>query len=424
MQPIAIGVDFGTSNTVIAVVGADHSSAVMKVTSRLGEGATLPSILCFRPAEPNPRERPISSAGADAIADYISRTGPARLVQSMKSFLGSRAFVDTKVFGHTYTLETMIGTLLQHLYDATGAHSLLPRAPLVIGRPIEFAGASPDDELAQTRLKAAFSNAGRDADRVGLEPEAAAYAFASRARGKHLVLVADLGGGTSDFSIVEVDSDGAQPKLTPLAQTGVGIAGDRFDYQIVYNAVCPALGMGSQFQPETKRLPIPLWIYANFASWHQLSMMNNRQTLRHITDILRTAVDQQAFEGLVHVIRNEEGFTLFQAVSRVKQTLTAQDTAKLTFKAGPIEIDRSVARAEFEQWIADDLSRIETTADEAVRVAGISPANITRVFMTGGTALVPAVREVFAKKFGADKLVGGDEFSSVAQGLALMGVPR
>lgn len=424
MQPIAIGVDFGTSNTVIAVVGADRSSAVMKVTSRLGEGAALPSILCFRLAEPNPRDRPISSAGADAIADYISRTGPARLVQSMKSFLGSRAFVDTKVFTHTYTLESLIGTLLQHLYDATGARELLGRAPLVIGRPIEFAGASPDDDLAQTRLKAAFAEAGASVDRVGLEPEAAAYAFASRARGRHLVLVADLGGGTSDFSIVEVDADGAEPKLTPLAQTGIGIAGDRFDYQIVYNAVCPALGMGSQFQPESKRLPIPLWIYANFASWHQLSMMNNRQTLRHITDILRTAVDQQAFEGLVHVIRNEEGFTLFQAVSRVKQTLTAQDTARLSFKAGPIEIDRTVARAEFEQWIADDLSRIEATADEAVRVAGVSPADITRVFMTGGTALVPAVRGVFARKFGPDKLVGGDEFSSVAQGLALMGVPR
>ena len=422
MRPLSVGVDFGTSNTVIAVVGADRSSAVLKVTSRAGEGAALPSILCFRPAEPNPRERPISSAGADAIADYIARTGPARLVQSTKSFLGSKAFVDTKVFTHTYTLEALIGTLLAHLYDATAARDLLSQCPLVVGRPIEFAGAAPDDALAEARLKAAFESAGRPADQVRLEPEAAAYAFASRARGRHLVLVADLGGGTSDFSIVEVDAEGAQPKIAPLAQTGIGIAGDRFDYQIVYNAVCPALGMGSLFQPETKLLPIPLWIYANFASWHQLSMMNNRQTLRHITEILRFAVDQQAFEGLVHVIRNEEGFSLFQAVSRVKQALTAEGSAQLKFKAGPVEIDRTVARAEFEQWIADDLSRIEATADEAVRAAGVAPSAITRVFMTGGTALVPAVRQVFARKFGADKLIGGDEFSSVAQGLALMGV--
>lgn len=422
MRPLSVGVDFGTSNTVIAIVGADRASAVLKVTSRAGIGTALPSILCFRPAEPNPRERPISSAGADAIADYIARTGPARLVQSMKSFLGSKAFVDTKVFTHTYTLEALIGTLLQHLYDATSARELLSDCPLVVGRPIEFAGAAPDDELAQTRLEAAFASAGRSADQVRLEPEAAAYAFASRARGRHLVLVADLGGGTSDFSIVEVDADGAVPKIAPLAQTGVGIAGDRFDHQIVYNAVCPALGLGSQFRPETKLLPIPLWIYANFASWHQLSMMNNRQTLRHITEILRSAEDQQAFEGLVHVIRNEEGFSLFQAVSRVKQALTAERSAQLRFKAGPVEIDRTVSRAEFEQWIADDLSRIAAKADEAVAVAGVSPAEITRVFMTGGTALVPAVRQVFANKFGADKLVGGDEFSSVAQGLALMGV--
>jgi hypothetical chaperone protein len=323
---------------------------------------------------------------------------------------------------HTYTLEALIGTLLEHLYDATSARELLSECPLVVGRPIEFAGAAPDDALAQSRLNAAFASAGRPADQVRLEPEAAAYAFASRARGRHLVLVADLGGGTSDFSIVEVDAEGDRPKITPLAQTGIGIAGDRFDYQVVYNAVCPALGLGSQFQPETKLLPIPLWIYANFASWHQLSMMNNRQNLRHITEILRSAVDQRAFEGLVHVIRNEEGFSLFQAVSRVKQALTAEQTAQLKFKAGPVEIDRTVARAEFEQWIADDLSRIEAKADEAVAVAGVAPSAITRVFMTGGTALVPAVRQLFARKFGAEKLVGGDEFSSVAQGLALMGV--
>jgi hypothetical chaperone protein len=422
MRPLSVGVDFGTSNTVISVVGADRSSAVLKVTSRSGQGAALPSILCFRPAEPNPRDRPISSAGTDAIADYIARTGPARLVQSMKSFLGSKAFVDTKVFTHTYTLEALIGTLLEHLYDATSARDLLSQCPLVVGRPIEFAGAAPDDDLAQTRLKAAFASAGRPADQVRLEPEAAAYAFASRARGRHLVLVADLGGGTSDFSIVEVDAEGEHPKITPLAQTGIGIAGDRFDYQIVYNSVCPALGMGSQFQPETKLLPIPLWIYSNFASWHQLSMMNNRQTLRHITEILRSAVDERAFEGLVHVIRNEEGFSLFQAVSRVKQTLTVERSAQLRFKAGPVEIDRTVARSEFEQWIADDLARIEATADKAVAAAAVKPSAITRVFMTGGTALVPAVRELFARKFGADKLVGGDEFSSVAQGLALMGV--
>ncbi|HVF18274.1 MAG TPA: Hsp70 family protein, partial [Steroidobacteraceae bacterium] len=148
----------------------------------------------------------------------------------------------------------------------------------------------------------------------------------------------------------------------------------------------------------------------------------NRQTLRLINDILKTAVDSDAFEGLVHVIRNEEGFTLFQAVSRVKQALTSSPTARLTFKAGPIEIDRTVARQEFESWIAEDLAKIESTANDAIRVAGVSPHEITRVFMTGGSALVPAVRELFAKKFGAEKLVGGDEFSSVAQGLALMGL--
>jgi hypothetical chaperone protein len=422
MRPLSIGIDFGTSNTVIAVVDDERRSAVMSIASRSGTGSVLPSILCFRPNELNARDRPTSSAGADAIADYIARTGPARLVQSMKSFLGSKSFIDTRVFNHAFTLEALIGELLHHLYQAADARTALAECPLTVGRPIQFAGAAPDDALAQARLVAAFEQAGPRPHQVRLEPEAAAYAFARRAQGQHLVLVADLGGGTSDFSIVQVDADDKTPRITPLAQTGIGIAGDRFDYGIVYNAVCPALGMGSQFQPETKLLPIPLWIYSNFSSWHQLSMMNNRQTLRLINDILKTAVDNDAFEGLVHVIRNEEGFTLFQAVSRVKQALTSAATARLTFKAGPIEIDRTIAREDFEGWIADDLAKIESTADDAIRVAGVSPHEITRVFMTGGSALVPAVRNLFARKFGFEKLVGGDEFSSVAQGLALMGL--
>src|SRR5215471_19135404 len=107
MYPASIGVDFGTSNTVIAVARAGHGAAVLKVNSRAGQAAALPSILCFRPPPRGTLHRPISSAGTDAIADYIARTGPARLMQSMKSFLGSKAFVDTKVFSHTYTLETL-----------------------------------------------------------------------------------------------------------------------------------------------------------------------------------------------------------------------------------------------------------------------------------------------------------------------------
>jgi hypothetical chaperone protein len=423
MQIISLGVDFGTSNTVIAAVDSSRHTHVLNIRSRLGASPTMPSILCFRPSERSRVDPPISSAGTDAIEDYLGRTGPARLVQSTKSFLGTRSFVDTRIFSQSFTLEQLIGTLLGHCYRTSNAREYLGHTPLVIGRPIKFAGSSPDDALAQSRLEAAFELAGSKPTGVGLEPEAAAYAFSRTARGKHVILVVDLGGGTSDFSIVELDADRSPPTIVPLAQTGVGIAGDRFDYAIVYNAVCPALGLGSSFRPESKELPIPLWIYSSFASWHQLSMMNTPQTLRYIAEIMQSARDAEAFEGLVHVIRNDEGFSLFQAISRVKQELSSQSSSRLLFKAGPITIDRVVHRTEFEEWIAPDLAEIVATADVCLESAGVRAADVTRVFTTGGTSLVPAVREAFARKFGADKLIGGDEFASVAQGLALMGCP-
>ena len=422
MHFISIGVDFGTSNTVVAAVDASRHAHVLNIKSRGAPSRTMPSILCFKPSERSRLDPPFSSAGSDAIDDYLGRTGPARLVQSTKSFLGTRSFIDTRIFAQAFTLEQLIGTLLAHCYQASGARPFIEQARLVIGRPIKFAGAAPDDALAQSRLESAFAFAGCRPAAIGLEPEAAAYAFSRTARGRHVILVVDLGGGTSDFSIVELDADKSPAAIKPLAQTGIGIAGDRFDYDIVYNAVCPALGLGSSFRPESKDLPIPLWIYSNFASWHQLSMMNTPQTLRYIGEVMQSARDAQAFEGLVHVIRNDEGFSLFQAVSAVKQELSTRSSSHLSFKAGPITINRVVHRVEFEQWIASDLAEITATADVCLQSAGVRASDVTRVFTTGGTSLVPAVREAFARKFGAEKLVGGDEFASVAQGLALMGV--
>jgi hypothetical chaperone protein len=221
-----------------------------------------------------------------------------------------------------------------------------------------------------------------------------------------------------------IEAEGSQAKITPLAQTGVGIAGDRFDYHIVLRAVCPALGMGASFKPEAKWLPVPAWLYANFASWHQLSMMNTRQVQRQIADIQQTTDAPEAIAGLAHVIRNDEGFSLFQAVAAVKQALSRHDRAQLAFQAGPISIDRTVHRAEFDAWICEDLAQIMDSADAALQRANLAPREITRVFMTGGSSLVPAVQAAFARKFGAEKLVGGDEFASVAQGLALMGLGR
>ena len=421
MAELSIGVDFGTSNTVVAIAEAGQPARVVGVQSRNACERAMPSILCFKPDELDPRATPASSAGADAIEDYLQRVGSARLMQSLKSFLGSASFVDTHLFGHSFTLEQLIARLLTHLYDSTALRDRLRDARVVIGRPIHFAGATADDILAARRLSDAFGCAGRAPDEVRLEPEAAAYTFARAHPGEHLVLVVDLGGGTSDFSLVAVKNAGGCFELHPLAQTGIGIAGDRFDYALVQRVVCPELGMGSTFRPEYKSLPIPQWLYANFASWHQLSHMHNRQTLRLLGEILRTADNPSAIEGLLHIVRNDEGFSLFQAVSQVKRTLSQADSARLRFKAGPVEIDRTVTRDEFESWIVGELVQIEATAVRALKSAGINPHEITRVFMTGGSSLVPAVRSMFARKFGAEKLVWGDEFASVAQGLAVMG---
>ncbi|MGI9435929.1 MAG: Hsp70 family protein, partial [Geminicoccaceae bacterium] len=158
-----------------------------------------------------------------------------------------------------------------------------------------------------------------------------------------------------------------------------------------------------------------------FERWHHLSMMlRNPRTLRDIKEIKRTSEHPEALAGLLHIIEEELGFHLYQAVNRTKLALSEGICARFEFLHPPVEIVSDIKRADFETWIGEDLRAIERAMSSALTNADTDEKTVTRVFMTGGTSLVPAVRRVFEERFGAGRLIHGDEFSSVAAGLALL----
>jgi len=290
---------------------------------------------------------------------------------------------------------------------------------VVVGRPVEYAGGRPDPALARQRYDAMFAGFAGEIHYV-YEPLAAAFSYASRLTETATLLVADFGGGTSDFSIVRVREPGAAQRCVPLGHAGVGIAGDRFDYRIIDRLVLPMLGKGGQYRSFDKLLEIPRGYFADFADWSKLALMRNRRTLDDLERLRRSAIEPEAIARMIAMIENELGFPLYDAVGRLKRALSAEERSTFRFSGAGVEIEAEVTRADFESWIADDVARMSAAVDAALGNAGVAGNDIDRVFLTGGTSLVPAVRSLFTTRFGADRIMSGGELTSIAHGLALI----
>jgi hypothetical chaperone protein len=252
------------------------------------------------------------------------------------------------------------------------------------------------------------------------EPMGAAYGFASKLTDPATLLVADFGGGTSDFSVVLVLEPGAARRCVPLGSSGIGIAGDRFDHRIMDRLVLPMLGKGGTYRSFDKVLDIPAGHFTDFGDWSRLALMRNRRTLDELGRLKRAATDPAAIQRMIAVIENELGYLLYDAVGQLKRTLSSQSHGHFHFENSGVAIEAEVSRSDFEDWIAPDLKRIAASVDEALARAGLAPDQIDHVFLTGGSSLIPAVRQLFETRFGDQRIASGNELTSIAHGLALM----
>ena len=413
----ALGLDFGTTNSVVAL--ADGRSGTELVTFGEARDAVFRSALCFWEEERG-WNGIAHEAGPWAIAEYLQSPLDSRFIQSFKSVAASPLFERAMIWGKPFRFEDLGRLFLQRLVaHAGGALDERPRR-IVVGRPVEYAGARPDPELARRRYDAMLAEFGTEIFYVH-EPLGAAHSYASRLTEPATILVADFGGGTTDFSIVRVAEPGAPRRCVPLASSGIGIAGDRFDYRIVDRLVLPLLGKGSHYRSFDKILEIPGGYFSDFGDWSRLAMMRNRRTLDEIRRLQRDAERPELIGRMIALIEHEQGFPLYDAVGKLKRALSCSDHAEFHFTGGGIEIGADVRRADFELWIADDLRRIETAMEQALARAGTSAEAIDRVFLTGGSSLIPAIRILFERRFGEGRIATGGELTSIAHGLALIG---
>ena len=388
-----LGIDFGTTNTSLGLAAADGSVHLARLPGRGGgETTTWRTVLYFDPDA-------TVLAGAPAIDRYAETEGEGRLIQSIKSHLASAAFTRTMIFGKTWTLESLIAEFLRRLRAAGGAGDAR-RA--VVGRPVRYWGASgeADDARALGRMRAALAAAGFADVVFEFEPIAAALRYASKLDHEELVLVADFGGGTSDFSLVRVG-----PRVAPgdasaiLGTGGLAVGGDAFDARIIDAVVGPALGRDTSYRDAFGAVTVvPTWLFARLRRWHHLSFLKDADTLRLLERLEQGALAPERIDRLVRVVKEDLGLALHQSVEAGKQALSSGEGAELS--CAELDLALPLQRAAFEDWIAPELDGIDAVIASVLERAGVGPGDVDTVFATGGSSLVPAVRRRLSARFG------------------------
>ena len=410
-----LGLDFGTTNSVASLANPDGTTQAMTFSHGEDTFAACRSVLCFWRDEDEARA--MMEIGPWAIDQFLELGGDCRLIQSFKTFAASPLFISTLIHNKPWRFEDLLSAYLRRLSERSGAP--WPKQA-VIGRPVQFAGAQADEALAQERYETALARLGFETIHHVYEPVAAAFFFAQRLKEKATILVADFGGGTSDFSIIRFDPGGGRLRAEALSHSGIGIAGDAFDQRLLDHVVAPLFGKGSTFRSGEKTLPVPLSLYSRFAQWNQLSIMRHTRDYADLHKLLRVSDAPELIEAFIAFLDADASYLLYRAVAQVKTQLSQTDTARFSLAAGDLNFERDITRAEFDGWIGGDVAAIQATVDTALERAGLGAHQIDRVFLTGGTSYVPALRQSFENQFGAGKVETGDQFVSIAHGLALI----
>jgi hypothetical chaperone protein len=420
----AIGIDFGTTNSSIACAGGSDEVQLAKFPYLGSLTDAYRSLLYLQRVKEGGVNTLKSWTGPVGIEHYLSADVKGRLIQSLKTFLSSRTLHGTEVFGRRYTLEDLIARILRDLREQAEHQFGISIRSAVAGRPVHFSGAEKpeDDSYSEGRLRSAFELAGYESVEFEMEPVAAAHYYESMLDHDELILIGDFGGGTSDFSLVHVGPMVRRKGRVSgdiVGNAGVGIAGDAFDAKIIRQLVSPALGAGSELRSLGKILPVPGWVYIRLERWHHLSLLRAKDVLDMLRSVHAQSLEPEKIGALIHFIKEDLGFHLHRAVQKLKCDLSNAPVATFQFSDGFVDLKAVVERASFEEWISEELGQIAACVDSLLSSSGVLPQDVDMVFLTGGSSFVPAVRRIFEMRFGEKRIRGGNEFTSVARGLAL-----
>ena len=436
MSELRFGVDFGTSNTAVAVddggrvrllpidpIGGDTMPTVLYVRRDGSAQVGHPAIQAFmadnrdrgpvrrefkllgiRMVSSNPRQK--DGVEAAIMADVSS---PGRFFQSLKTFLGDPLLGSTNVFGDERGLEDLIAMILTAVFERVRELTGTRPSSATVGRPVEFVGGAEVEERARTRLGQAARLAGLNDVRFVEEPVAAALA-ADVPTG--IALVFDFGGGTLDLCVTRREGG----EIRVLGTAGVDVAGDRFTQLLIDQLVAPHLGAEKRWGP--KGLILPRFITNAIGDWRALSALNEQPILDALDDLQSLGAPKRELAALRSAIELQLGYEIFAAVDATKIELSSTQLALFSFHRGAVDIDHQASRRAFEVAIAPLFARVDLALTQVLERSGVRADQIIEIVCTGGSSAIPAARTMLRKRFANAELRDAAAHTTVAAGLA------
>jgi hypothetical chaperone protein len=347
---------------------------------------------------------------------YEDEFSPGRIFLSIKTTLRNPSYFGTAFQDHWYSASDLVATFLLSVNARIQAALSTPVRRVVLGRPVHFSDDPAEDEVAQKRLLQAAFKAGFEKVYLEYEPVAAARFYEQQLRHKkETVLVFDFGGGTLDFSVLEI---GGSSERRILATGGIPIAGDVFDQRLFRQSIPKHLGEGSQL---VSGRDIPPYIFEALSDWQEVLGLNAPENLKVLDEIKQEAIEKERIQALIDVITSNYALMLFDQVEKAKIQLSSRHETVLVAKAGTLAIEEKVTRERFERAIDQEYHAIKKRLHETIARSGLEPGDIDRVLRTGGSSQIPLFVRLLEDLFGRDKVLGINTFSGVTSGLAIIG---
>ncbi|MCX2476768.1 Hsp70 family protein [Pedobacter sp. MC2016-05] len=417
MSKFLYGIDFGTTNSALSIYDEEKKVIV--------ETISIPSLIYFTEAKSfvNGESHIV---GEKAIEAYLNDGMKGRFIKSIKQILSRTTFTETRIHNKRYTAADLVTLILQDLKAKADKIISGECKKAVIGRPVFFDDDNTQkDSLAQSRLKKAAENAGFTDVRFQFEPIGAAFAYEKTITNKERVLVADLGGGTTDFTYLILDPQkvgSKDRKNDMIASGGIYIGGDSLDSAFMWDRGTPYFGKNTTYQATPgKILNVPKSLFANICTWDKMNFFNGLKIQKEIEEYYYYSGNDPKFKNLITLIENNLGYSLFRSIEKTKIELSDLPASDFKYSNMDIEIDENISLNQYNDIIEKDVNKIEVYLNQFMETYKINANEIDCLFLTGGTSMVSAIQNLFRTKFPHIPLNSGDNFKSVAKGLAYSG---
>jgi hypothetical chaperone protein len=409
------GLDFGTSNTTLGTIIDD----IPVLAALEGEHRTIPSAIFYNADG-------AVLIGRRAIDAYVDGA-PGRLMRSLKSALGSSLIDESTRVGRERTsfrnvIASYLGAVKRRGEQATGG----PLRNLVHGRPVHFVDNAPDaDRKAEDTLRGIATEIGFEDVTFQFEPIAAALDYEREVTREEIALIADIGGGTSDFSIVRLSPERhlkAERQADILANDGVRIGGTDFDRQLSLNTVMPLFGFRSAMKRAA--LDVPSGYFHDLATWSSINRMYEQKVQAEIRQVRHQAAQPELLDRLLRVLDEQRGHTLAMEVEQAKIALADAKRAAIPLQWVEAGLAVEIGRSDLVKHTKTLANRVAARIDICLQQAQLDASAVDAVFLTGGSARLAHVRTAMTLLLPSARIVEGDSFGAVGKGLTIEALRR